>query len=39
MIERVLTAQLEADVVADFRSSGLVCIIDAPLARVQESTT
>jgi PAS domain S-box-containing protein len=37
MIERVLTAQLEADVMADFRTSGLVCTIDAPLARVRES--
>jgi two-component sensor histidine kinase len=37
MIERVLKAQLEADVRSDFRVSGLVCTIDAPLARVREN--
>jgi hypothetical protein len=36
MIEQVLTAQLEAEVNVDFRFSGLVCTIDAPLARVRE---
>jgi PAS domain S-box-containing protein len=36
MIERVLKAQLEADVRSDFRVSGLICTIDAPLARVRE---
>jgi PAS domain S-box-containing protein len=36
MIEQVLTAQLEADVSIDFRISGLVCRIDAPLGRVRE---
>jgi hypothetical protein len=39
MIEQVLTAQLEAHVNVDFRTSGLVCTIDAPLGRVKEQAT
>jgi PAS domain S-box-containing protein len=31
MIEQVLKAQLEADVIVDFRTKGLVCTVDAPL--------
>ena len=38
MIERVLTAQLDAKVKTEFHVSGLRCTIDAPLDRVQEST-
>lgn len=38
MIDQVLTAHLEAEVNADFRASGVVCTIDAPLARVMEAT-
>ncbi len=37
MIERVLAIQLDARVKIDFFVSGLVCTIDAPLARVQET--
>lgn len=37
MIEQVLTAQLDADVNVDFRTTGLVCTIDAPLGRVKEA--
>ena len=37
MIEQVLTAQLDADVNVDFRVTGLMCTIDAPLGRVEEA--
>jgi two-component sensor histidine kinase len=36
MIERGLSAELQGDVVIDYRSSGVVCTIDAPLDAVRD---
>ena len=37
MIERALATQLSGAVTIDYRASGLVCTIDAPMAAIKES--
>ncbi len=39
MIERVLRAQLHADINVEYRTRGVVCAIDAPLDRVKEAAS
>jgi hypothetical protein len=37
MIERALALQLSGTVTLDYRATGLVCTIDAPMAAIRDS--